>query len=134
MLSPRPPPTPVRARQEAGRQKRAEESGSNSNSDELTARHTHSLPHTHTAQRSLFNPGTRGAAERRRSGGKSQRQGEKGRGRLAVWRRTTMASDPGLSVMLLWTISLQAVVAAGTNSNEGHPTQMWYLHQTKTIP
>ncbi|MED6276621.1 hypothetical protein CHARACLAT_004839 [Characodon lateralis] len=128
MLSPRPPPTPVRAREEAGRQKRAEESGSNSNSNELTARHTHS------AQRSLFNPGTRRAAERRRSGGKSQRQGEKGRGSLAVWRRTTMASDPGLSVMLLWTISLQAVVAAGTNSNEGHPTQMWYLHQTKTIP
>uniref|UniRef100_UPI0037E9BA42 ephrin type-A receptor 8 n=1 Tax=Semicossyphus pulcher TaxID=241346 RepID=UPI0037E9BA42 len=29
-----------------------------------------------------------------------------------------MASDPGLAAMLLWTISLQAVSAAGTNSNE----------------
>lgn len=30
-----------------------------------------------------------------------------------------MASDPGLAAMLLWTISLQAVGTAGTNSNEG---------------
>ncbi|XP_040059990.1 ephrin type-A receptor 8 isoform X1 [Gasterosteus aculeatus] len=29
-----------------------------------------------------------------------------------------MASGPGLAAMLLWTISLQALVAAGTNSNE----------------
>uniref|UniRef100_A0AAQ5YQ09 Ephrin type-A receptor 7 n=1 Tax=Amphiprion ocellaris TaxID=80972 RepID=A0AAQ5YQ09_AMPOC len=29
-----------------------------------------------------------------------------------------MASDPGLAAMLLWTISLQAVGTAGTNSNE----------------
>lgn len=30
-----------------------------------------------------------------------------------------MASDPGLAAMLLWTISLQALGTAGTNSNEG---------------
>lgn len=30
-----------------------------------------------------------------------------------------MASDPGLAAMLLWTISLQALGTAGSNSNEG---------------
>ncbi|KAF3689337.1 Ephrin type-A receptor 8 [Channa argus] len=33
-------------------------------------------------------------------------------------RKSTMASDPGLAAMLLWTISLQALGTVGTNSNE----------------
>lgn len=36
-----------------------------------------------------------------------------------------MASDPGLAAMLLWTISLQAVGTAGTNSNEGKSVCVW---------
>ncbi|KAI9546735.1 hypothetical protein NQZ68_024635 [Dissostichus eleginoides] len=35
-----------------------------------------------------------------------------------------MASDLGLVVILLWTISLQAVGSTGTNSNEGHRIEL----------
>lgn len=38
-----------------------------------------------------------------------------------------MASDPGLTAMLLWTISLQTVGSAGTSGNEGKAElhQLW---------
>ncbi|KAF3855783.1 hypothetical protein F7725_016506, partial [Dissostichus mawsoni] len=64
--------------------------------------------------------------KRRREGGSERQRGrvrkreseEEGSQRGRVRRENTMASDLGLVVILLWTISLQAVGSTGTNSNE----------------
>lgn len=87
-----------------------------SNSNE----HTHI--HTNTELGALSS--TPGHEEQQKEEGAEEREEIGKRETDGVWGRTTMASDSGLAVMLLWTISQQAVGAAGTNSNEGKAETM----------
>lgn len=61
-------------------------------------------------------------AERESEGEGVREEGAREREAEGDWRgvrENTMASDPGLAAMLLWTISLHALSTAGSNSNEG---------------
>ena len=118
----------------AGRLKRATEAASNSNPMSSQPSHSHTLL-THTLSSAPALASTLGHRRRRRRGeereaasgregewGRGSKRGEREREAEGDWRgvrENTMASDPGLAAMLLWTISLQAVGTAGTNSNEG---------------